>query len=101
MSKKTVSSNIIPIVNQNRNRLYDKFEMTVAFSSFFSQSFPINTCFKTVLKLFQPVLNSLACASMVWGMVYNCSNNFVVIFQKYSKTWIYKISYNSALMFTK
>ena len=64
MSKKTVSSNIIPIVNQNRNRLYDIFEMIVAFSSFF-QSFPINTCFKTVLKLFQPVLNSLACASMV------------------------------------
>ena len=64
MSKKTVSSNIIPIVSQNRNRLYDIFEMTVAFSSFF-QSFPINTCFKTVLKLFQPVLNSLACASMV------------------------------------
>ena len=64
MSKKTVSSNIIPIVNQNRNRLYDIFEMTVAFSSFF-QSFPIYTCFKTVLKLFQPVLNSLACASMV------------------------------------
>ena len=67
MSKKTVSSNIIPIVNQNRNRLYDIFEMTVAFSRFFFQSFPIpiNTCFKTVLKLFQPVLNSLACASMV------------------------------------
>ena len=34
---------------------------------------------------------------MVWGMGYNCSNNFVVIFQKYSEIQIYKLSYNSAL----
>ena len=30
-------------------------------------------------------------------MGYSCSNNFVVIFQKYSEIQIYKLSYNSAL----
>ena len=35
MSAKTVSSNIIPIVNQKENRLYDIFTMNVAFSSFY------------------------------------------------------------------
>ena len=30
-------------------------------------------------------------------MAYSCSNNFVVIFQKYSENQVYKISYNCAL----
>ena len=34
MSSKAVSSDIIPIVNQRGNRLYDIFAMKVAFSSF-------------------------------------------------------------------
>ena len=34
MSAKAVSSDIIPIVNQRGNRLYDIFAMKVAFSSF-------------------------------------------------------------------
>ena len=34
MSAKAVSSDIIPIVNQRENRLYDIFAMKVAFSSF-------------------------------------------------------------------
>ena len=33
MSRKTVSSDIIPLVNQKGNTLYDIFEMKVAFSS--------------------------------------------------------------------
>ena len=32
MSEKTVSSGIIPVVNQKGNRLYDIFPMKVAFS---------------------------------------------------------------------
>ena len=34
MSAKAISSDIIPIVNQRENRLYDIFAMKVAFSSF-------------------------------------------------------------------
>ena len=30
-------------------------------------------------------------------MGYSCSNNFVVVFQKYSEIQIYKLSYKSAL----
>ena len=33
MSARTVSSDIIPVVNQKGNRLYDIFAMKVAFSS--------------------------------------------------------------------
>ena len=33
VSTKTVLSNMLPIVNQKGNRLYDIFEMKVAFSS--------------------------------------------------------------------
>ena len=35
MSAKTVLSDVIPIINQKGNRLYDIFTMKVAFSSFF------------------------------------------------------------------
>ena len=35
MSAKTVSSNIIPVVNQKGNRLHDIFAMKVAFSSLY------------------------------------------------------------------
>ena len=35
MSAKTVSSDIIPIVNQKANRLYDIFAMKVAFSGLY------------------------------------------------------------------
>ena len=35
MSAKTVSSDIIPIVNWKGNRLYDIFAMKVVFSSFY------------------------------------------------------------------
>ena len=35
MSAKAISSDIIPIVNQRENRLYDIFTMKVAFSSFY------------------------------------------------------------------
>ena len=34
---------------------------------------------------------------MVWEMGYSCSDNFVLIFEKYLEIKIYKLSYNSAL----
>ena len=35
MSAETVSIDVIPVVNQKRSRLYDIFEMKVAFSGFY------------------------------------------------------------------